>query len=873
MLQHLRKIISLNNLIRSNSGGQIATLLILAMVVLLIFILATVNLGQVSIKTTRLANAADSAALLLASQLATKANFLLNALKAQDGEEGAKFKDGPPPALCSKSRGILGTLLAILAIIAMAILCQGCLAAIGHFLLGSALGAKIALLIGVKLTAVMTTVGAMAVGAVAGAIGGAISYEGDIKGILMGAMQGMMIGAAMAGGYYTLQGWFSAGTVAPAAGAELAPGTALSGGEFIASTGEIMSLEGATVVESSLVSNVVVGEGAGATACVEIGGEIAYGTITSAEVSGTLVVSAGVGTAGAVTTATGGLVEGTVVHGAALTTAAAAGGVGAGIAAASKLYTAVVAEQMRAEGFAAAAQALNGMPEYDRIREGVFLQVFSQLVDDPTKVRDNLLDINSNGIIDEEITRFEMWWFWRSQIIKWLSGVIYEVVDDFTATSFLPFLSFVYGLFPDEQDEQGSGDSGGATIAFPLSITPDTTLSGFLNRREIEGEDGALLTCLRPLIWGFSWWKPGPEDEQLLNWIESDGDFIEVITGEDDPDCPLCDENDLPSIIPDLAGYDEVDAAITTLKNFIEQAEKFGFMMDKAGVEMSQSWQSWLPAFYEPDGENDYYHQFGVLLDGRDADENGTYFGPDDYKGIKRWRQEMVVWRILLPVCTYDTTTGLINNAPCKFLLSQYGGSVDPDLADEITPAIRGLNTLIGEIQEFKDACKALYDEINSIYSMPYILANLSDWVSRTFSGEAPPLDFIEMLSQFTSINAFGYRWKDNRGEHQIRVETGPFIVPRTENVKHGNMLKNKQCIELQDYEDPLGGLTWVEVTEVFPEEKEIKPKGAGFSIGSWLAPTESRKITRRASAGYKYIPLPRPKAGNIVILGLTKIK
>ncbi|MFA5401875.1 MAG: Tad domain-containing protein, partial [Dehalococcoidia bacterium] len=72
MLSGFYKRFSLNNLREGKPLGQVATLLILMIVVVLIMILTTVNLGQLSISTTNLSNVADSAALSLASQLATR---------------------------------------------------------------------------------------------------------------------------------------------------------------------------------------------------------------------------------------------------------------------------------------------------------------------------------------------------------------------------------------------------------------------------------------------------------------------------------------------------------------------------------------------------------------------------------------------------------------------------------------------------------------------------------------------------------------------------------------------------------------------------------------------------------------------------------
>ena len=160
---HLARLISLRNLTRSrrlcSPGGQISTLLILIMVVLIIFTLATANMGQVAMGSTTVANASDAASLNLGSQLSTKANVLWHSL----GKRTSKCKRG----------GFLAILLSIVfAVIALTNPAIG--AALGH-------------------GAVM--IGATA-GAIGGAIGGAIIY-GNLKGAFIGAVQGFQIGASI----------------------------------------------------------------------------------------------------------------------------------------------------------------------------------------------------------------------------------------------------------------------------------------------------------------------------------------------------------------------------------------------------------------------------------------------------------------------------------------------------------------------------------------------------------------------------------------------------------------------------------------------------------------------------------------------------
>jgi len=72
--------------------GQITTFLILGLVVILIFVLVLANIGQVSATATALSNAADSTALNLGSQLATRANVLCHSLATPDNPEACEVQ-------------------------------------------------------------------------------------------------------------------------------------------------------------------------------------------------------------------------------------------------------------------------------------------------------------------------------------------------------------------------------------------------------------------------------------------------------------------------------------------------------------------------------------------------------------------------------------------------------------------------------------------------------------------------------------------------------------------------------------------------------------------------------------------------------------
>lgn len=188
MLINFCKILSLKNL-HSNLGGQIATLLTLMMVVILVLIMVTINIGQTAMNATLLANAADSATLSLASNIASKANYLKNTLKESAGE----FFSNSSRQACYPT-GMLGAFTSL-----------------GGAGLGGLLGS-----LGGPLGFV---IGAVTGGTVGGAVGGAIVQESG-EGALQGALSGFITGAAMGGG--VVAGGYLGSTLGLLAGASQA---------------------------------------------------------------------------------------------------------------------------------------------------------------------------------------------------------------------------------------------------------------------------------------------------------------------------------------------------------------------------------------------------------------------------------------------------------------------------------------------------------------------------------------------------------------------------------------------------------------------------------------------------------------------------
>lgn len=162
-------------------GGQIATYLIFFMIITLILIMVTVDIGEVSLRATTLSNAADSAALYLGSQIATQSNIT--------------FKNNDSKTKKCYTGGLAGIISAIVvAIIAVVLISTGVLAPLGIAALNTAAG-----------------IATVAVAAGAAKMFGDAYVAGTYRGAIGSFVQGAIIGAAIAGGAVYLNNPFALG--------------------------------------------------------------------------------------------------------------------------------------------------------------------------------------------------------------------------------------------------------------------------------------------------------------------------------------------------------------------------------------------------------------------------------------------------------------------------------------------------------------------------------------------------------------------------------------------------------------------------------------------------------------------------------------
>lgn len=633
MIKLFHNITSLNNLHKNKTKcGQIATLLILMIVAILIFVMVTVNIGQVSVTTTVLANAVDSGALYLASQLSTKAAYLIDTLRHQGS---GSYSDNPPQR-CKKG-GLLGIILAI-ALAVLAIVTFQYWIAPAYGAIGSGM---FALSVGAAGSGAATFTGTVVAGALGGMIGGAIGggiVSESFTGALTGAITGLMLGAAIGAAW----GFASAVWAGPGGASLSTPASSQLIGQAAGAPATGATVGGGTAGSAvGLGSGGLIGTAAESAMTGAIVPQMTFPAFT--QIPQALWGVAGLsGVTGLGWGTTGGAAAVALVGGA-------------------KIYTESVKESETAAAFSAAARALNGLPEYDRIREGVFLQVLSQTIDDPNRALD-VYDLNGNGDTSDTVTAFQNRWHER---IKKIERII-------------PDLQALTREFINEDLENFENTARSQYETEPAN----------LSRKEAGGKDGVIVELARALQqagYNVSFFKPGiPQSPES---------------------CPTCQEYEY---------YDQVEAVVSELNDLVEIAKGLRGEESPEGVpdisKLTSSWQSWINWFYDPDSTDDYYDTLNILVN-----------GDESFRGLRGWRDEISALRATLDICYYgEENAGIcescsacanncITNPPCQT-------SVDEDLLDEFDASLQAINGLISDIEAFRQAAKAYYEAMQDTY-------------------------------------------------------------------------------------------------------------------------------------------------------------
>ncbi len=759
---------SIENLRRGRRGpstrlrrGQIATFMLLVIVVILILAMVTSNIGDLSMRATSVANAADAASLFLASQLASRGYQMWDSL---DGNSG----DGDGTTKRCRKRGWLGIILAVVVALIAIFTQQYWLLKAVPTLVGAGIAGG-------------TAVSAITAGAIGGAVGGAIGGGIEGTGALRGALQGAAIGAAIGGGLTAFHTGtaVTSGTTAKAgmAGAQGAMYTVPAGMEGTAAATGASSMSGAWIAAPGMV----VPQGATLLPLAANAGSVIIPTVTGAAIGGTLAVG-------------------------------------------SAIYNKYSSDRQLSEAFSSAAKALNGLPDYQRIQQGVILEAMNRLVDDPNTVVDTQ-DLDGDGDDKDRIPRFLEWWADRIDSIR--TGMRLPNIPDQIRR-----FATAMETFRDE-------------IAPTFAVTQWPPQTGLLARQELEGRDGPVVQVARAMDsikQPLPFWLKGPTMADVTRWNN------ELTCHETVDGCPA-------NLRPQ--GIDEVDQVIEILSDLAAPEDgTIDSILNEPSGTFLRTWSAWAPWFYDretgEDANDDAHEVLGIVVNGHEPD------GGPIQRGLSGWKDDIEQARKTLRECdmgVYGAYGGYrypgyqvscqpgwgygygyrgwgqmsvlsqqdcALNPPCK-VPSRFTSFIDDQLRQQpinhadkpiatadadfyvpVTPVGRTWGFQFQKDDEFEQAVtglEALAQHIDVFRrAAERDLANLPTGEIQNVPGGA------------YTINPGRYPWTDSAGEHVVEVEVGRFKLAQVKKKKSFW----KICLVLKDYKDD-GSKAYVEIDRTDP--------------------------------------------------------
>jgi hypothetical protein len=525
--------------------------------------------------------------------------------------------------------------------------------------------------------------------------------------------------------------------------------------------------------------------------------------------------------------------------------------IGVTLAAASSIYTAYVADQMRTDAWAAAVNALNGLPEFLRRQETVFFQAFAETIDDPNKAQDTN-DSDGDGDTAEYVPNFQMCWDRRVLWIK-EGRSLAESQQSALVSAYLRGEGSPMGRFLSAVD------------AFLFSLNYEHQLVPYVDDYSnptyedivVEGGIKGLFTALENAGYDISFFMIGPSLEDIEDWRNWDPFACGSCPPASGPcgtpwdpvnTCTPCDPPPAPS------GYDEVDFDEDELNDF---KALVGDLMAVGDEELAYNWRMWIGWFYVPDSgippgaiPADYYHLLLGMINGGEGQEPRRV-------GVRNWLDEVDVIRNRpdFPICTYgcleagpggddynnpigvcadtgspcydcllsriDPNTGRVS-PPCQWHPSNPDFfTSDLDMEDEYIMARDAIDAFVSATEAYTQATRDFYNN----------MAALDD-------PEPLPADSPQECGLF-GTNPAWYWWEDSRGTHSIRIRIGSYNEPQLVKRKYGNWLKGKTCMELDWYEQ--------EINVQIARDDQVENQEMGL-LGLWNPAT----VTRTSVAQYR---------------------
>ncbi len=665
MIRKFKKLCSINNLLQdSRIRGQVATYMLMMIGAALTFTLAMASLSQLTSRTTAIDDAADQAALTLASRIANKSNQYYVAL-------------GERTKIC-KGTGLLGKILAIIIVVIIIII--SCFLPPGA---GCAWGGSVAFIVLAALA-----------GAAGGAIGGAIDGSGAARGALTGAIIGAALGAAAAG-----VAGIAAGAGAGAGGGAVAGATGAEGATLAIPTGYgAVAAGGGTTLLGSMATAVLPASLlalATPTVMMVVGGVMVGLTAASAFYNAYVSSQITADAMAALARSTQGLGEQRGLRESTFMQAL--------------LKTVDDPNRTRFPGSnqGGCHWPNSNSPFANQVGDHGSMVPGGKAIDD---------DLNANGSLDEPIPCFLVWWNQRMHALK--RGAVGRAPLPQAVKQFVMGQPNVVDA-PLERiraiarhqytwsDSQIWGSGWGIMTRKDVEGAPGSrliiehkgTASQCISPGHCPGPNGRMIKTLNALYnyginrnrpdWVPSFYQPGPDLAAMQTWQDS-------IAGCSEDGCS---NSNLP------AGFDGVDQLIWELQDFVDTTRQ---LAQENPDFLATTLDAWLPWFYDPNSTSDYYDTVNLMVDPVTNKEIG-WIGKLD-----AWQTELINIRNTFPACTWSGNS--VTNPPCTG--TQNGirfWTVDSNPHGDFSRIFEDFQQLRHRIKTFRSEVQAFYNEVQGL--------------------------------------------------------------------------------------------------------------------------------------------------------------
>ncbi len=819
MINKLSKTTSLRNLRCGDCAGQIATFILLILVVVLILIMVFVNIGEVALTATKVSTVADAAALSLGSQLLSRAAHFRNIMRQPlPGGTYIEGTETSPPKIC-KSNGILDVILGfivaaivILATLVIVILTGGLAAPVLVAVLAGAglLGGGIGGYIGGGLQSRVTAAGDRF------RWGGASTWNSALSGMAIGLAMGLAVGGAC-----VFTGVGVAAAPPQVSTSVVGFSEALTKAAEATAAGAKASMIPAA---SDLFAPVITG--------------LTQVTITMPGVASILVPEA--------------LVAAILLTGGAQY-----------LSFRQSVEIGQKGLKNLAAAFSSFARALRGLPQPDQIKEGIALQVLSNIVDDPQMTNSTFeYDCNHDGSIDpqfevgrdpcdvdgdgnytESTPMFAYWWLDRLNMQKikvdkikdFLKGYIYR--DPVPKQRNLPeFKAFLKGLISNVELE-----------------SPPRAPGIFCRQNNKEN-----LCCIKGNLW---------QDSPVIFFLRR---LMDIGLWNTDEEKKL-----FSGSRPAQLGQTPVDTMDLIWYNLQQLDESLEELIDE-GTQNSfytviSDWRFWFDQFSQAPYKDDKPLPEVVFY--------GTPPGwANPFPGLEALRNKIQSKMESLTACVVDPTTGFIlppNPVPCKNY--SWNGHSYEVVAVPYPPGgglySKDIKATIEKqfiVEQYVPLFTAFNQYLYTLYGPgeypggDYGIRNWLDQLEQGLSFDPPH----PVYGRYYYFSPAYYNWTDSRGKHSVSVEMPAYFdfarMEMSEKDSFNNYVK-EICFYLDHYSGS-GNDHWVKVTRMDEARKSAGLLGvwnpwANYHVdGEWLRVTRKTKVEYGLYQGASYRPFVKIK-------------